>query len=1116
MTLAELYQAYRAGGPTGEIARTLLVQTHWFTVHAEFDPRTGEALPQALSTFLSKVAHTEQPGKIYDRLYRITEHARPAVERLFRTLNENPRREHAILHVRAVREIDAGSFIKLSMRPGRTIREKLAGKPYLHAVRCFQSVDLPENRLLKAFVSCLAELLELRQQLLGEPQDELLPQIRSWLLSDEAKSISRWENLPPNNTLLSHRDYRRVWDSWRRLQSLNDDIGKDLSQLDERRKTMEVWENYGRMYHEGTHLFADIPVLFNYDEFTIQTWSDGPLVQRVERRIRRSRGKRTITQAVCVDLTEIHPRYAEPTGGIQALTDTYLWQQWKNENGAVDLELFASDAAYLHPDAITISSSDIFFANDKFPEQLLDRAARSFARRLNEIFKADSFIWLVPDALNDFELEIIRRNLNAYFPDAQPLPRSIAAIFEHIDYTCITNDGYPIVVVDAIGGITCATKVIARFDQDLKERVPETHGYYWERCPPVILCHPDDEEKLFYDMITVDRNGHWREPIRPKTPRSIEPDTLKNNSLIGQFDFLINVFQSPVVGGMRFHTLQERAPGIPLWRDQIPELSIKGWNKGYYRRFSLVSRGTTIKPIRGLVLQIPIEEHFTLPAGKRFYQFPLFQGDSAAEIGYSVRLDSPAFPLKTDKECKLILTFRYGDDEPYTLMFAPLDKSFPPVRATWRRTVEEIVTDAPAPGYPAPFSWSDLKKMPKPDSQETSDLLEWFISAIDRLDRKLFFRPSPRTVGIIRFEWRQDKNEEHFTFVQCAETNSDVFIHQRAFVEGFDFLDFRKGDRVSFELHEEDGRYSGRKIASPNYREEVRLQTLDEEATKKLCEEIRKSLYVPVILIWRDARSITDSQCPKAFAKIAEEKIAYLASLLTLPEIPTPVKNEVMFLLACMHKDTTDECVEWITQQMESGNILDPLAVGFALGDLSELWQQYIFSILISKPNIAIRVMAFALWRQRHFVEQFSVSELKTLLNALLERLRNIHPPRMGKSEKIDEREVHNWARELTQPLELLLGLLRTRESANPHIRMLLQPHQKITKQFAGQIDRLEEIVAESNVTLFSRVQLNIPKPEGVCTPDLLYALRLYLTGDDGANAIHITGVADSDKDEAF
>jgi len=78
---------------------------------------------------------------------------------------------------------------------------------------------------------------------------------------------------------------------------------------------------------------------------------------------------------------------------------------------------------------------------------------------------------------------------------------------------------------------------------------------------------------------------------------------------------------------------------------------------------------------------------------------------------------------------------------------------------------------------------------------------------------------------------------------------------------------------------------------------------------------------------------------------------------------------------------------------------------------------------------------------------------------------------------------------------------------------MLLQPHQKITKKLAKHVERVTEIVAQSNVTLFSRLQLNIQKPAGDRTPDLLYALRLFLTGDDGANAIHITSVSDSDND---
>jgi hypothetical protein len=131
----------------------------------------------------------------------------------------------------------------------------------------------------------------------------------------------------------------------------------------------------------------------------------------------------------------------------------------------------------------------------------------------------------------------------------------------------------------------------------------------------------------------------------------------------------------------------------------------------------------------------------------------------------------------------------------------------------------------------------------------------------------------------------------------------------------------------------------------------------------------------------------------------------------------------------------------------------------------------------------------------------------------LVRRLENVCPAKIEKNRKDAKRQKLNWVRETAEPLELLLGLLRTRASDDPEIRMLLQPHQKITRRLADQIERIEGIVVESNIALFSRVQIDVQKPEGIRTPDLLYALRLYLTGDDGANAIHITGVSETDDD---
>jgi hypothetical protein len=1010
ISLSKIYFDYHAGENT---ARALLGQLDWFCRIAEFDPKTGLALPQALTTFLSKVAQPAHDIVVLDRLWRITEHSRASVERLFRSLNENPRRDHALMPVHAVRELDANSFVKLSNRPGRTIREKLAGKPYMQAVRRFQSIDLPENRLLKAFVRRLAELLELRRDYLSH-EDDLLPKIQSWLLSDESKAISSWDNLPPNNTLLSHREYRRVWDAWRWLQSLEDDVTTDLTQLEARDRTIRLWKLCAQMWSEDGHLFAEMPILFNYEKFEILPWSaKPPLIKPSKRNFPRRIKMKHILDPVCIDLSRLRARYAV-TAESKFLPSSFLWQQWKREDETFDIELFESDAVWLHPQTCTISAPDLFFAKDTSSENF-ERAARAFASHLRSIFRHDTLIWLAPDHLNDFVLEVIRRNLNARFANAEPLPRSVAAVFAHVNPASISCNGYAIVVLDTVGGTTCATKLIANFDKDLKNRVPITGGYYWERCPTIVITSNDDEKsgEGGYDITTVDSYKQWHDPIGPESQSCLDTSFLKGDQRIGKFNDVVVLIESPVSGGIRLHDLQQRAGDIPLWRNQIPELSIKVMRDGLRQRFQLVSRGTTINPIRGKPVSITINEEFTLRGGTDFYQFPLYIGDHADVLGFSARLNSPAFPLKSDIVCDLNLTFEYGADEPYKLDFAPRDRSFPPARAAWRRTEEIIVTDAPWPEYPAKLAWADLRSFPDIKNGGTMNLIE-----------------------------------------KLKETSANLSK----------WISRNENNRV-------------------------------EKSIKGWCRFL-------VIQLWRDGR--TSSEELKGAAdlfKLSLKNVLIFDQKMTL---------DVRFLECCMHKDAPEDCVRWIFQQLESNNINQKRAVGFALGDVSVEWQKDVLAkLIVGRTTDALRVFSYAIWRDEHFFSQFSFSDLLAILDRLKIMLSKVKqcPPEKGNWT------IPNWIRTTTEPLELLLGLLRTRSSNDPEIKMLLQPNQKVTMELARQIERITEVIAQSNTEIVSRVQINLQKPHGDRTPDLLYALRLYLTGDDGANAIHISSISDSDND---
>lgn len=1112
INLKKIYVGYRAKEKSSS---ALLEQLDWFYRAADFDPKTGLALPQALSSFLKKIAQPVNNSIIHDRLWRITEHSRAALEHLMRSLNESPRREQALMPIHAVRELDANSFIKLSNRPGRTIREKLAGKPHMQAVRRFQSVDLPENRLLKAFVRHLVELLEFRLDYLGH-EDEILPKIQSWLHSEEAQAIGNWDNLPPNNTLLSHRDYRRIWDAWRWLQTLDDDVAGDFVQVEARDKTMRLWRQCAQMWSSGKHLFSEMPLIFDYEKFEILPWtSKPPLFNTSRKNISRHSLQCEITDPACVDFTSLRPSYDCGDGAFaQSLPDTFLWQQWRRDDESIDIELFHSDAVWLHPQSITISGPDLLFAKGNTSENC-DRAARAFTIRLHEIFRNDTLYWLVPDFLNDFELELIRRNLNARFSNAEPLPRSVAAVFALADPEKIKGEGYAVVVVDTIGNKTCAVKLLAKFDENLKKRLPITRGFYWERCPPVIIANADDNRTEFqgYDISVVDAQERWHDAIPASRSGYIDPEHLKRDRRIGGFAFCINLTGSPVAGGVRLHTLQQQAGDIPLWRDQIPELSIKVMKDGHYQRFHLVSRGTTIKPVRGKPVFIPIAEEFTLLAGKQHYSFPLYIGSNADDLGFSARLDSPDFPLKCDALCDLNLTFEYGADTPYKLEFTPRAESIRPMRATWQRMDEIVISDAPAPEYPTPITWSDLRIFPKSGSNETTDLLDWMQRGIAQLDRHLYIRPKPRITGEISSAWKIDKKGGKFTFAACDAVEDSVFIHQNSFIHGLNFVDFSEGQEISFELREREGKCSGWKVAGPTYKDAVHLKFFDKESEKDLVANIRKSLYFPVIQVWRDGRSISDPECPQDFSAAMKINCEYLVALLSEDELPESVRAEIIFLLFCMHKDVPDDCIQLIFDKIRDGNILEKSLVGFALGDVSKQWQYDLLSKLVENlTGDVLRIFSYAIWREQNFVDKICLADMRSILNTLSIMLGNIKqcPPR--KYEK-DEWTARNWIRSTTEPLELLLGLLRTRASSNPEIKMLLQPHQKITKEFAKQIEHVTEIILQSDIPLFSRVQLNLQKPKSDRAPDLLYALRLYLGGDDGADAIHISSVSDGNAD---
>ena len=142
-----------------------------------------------------------------------------------RNLHEKIIRENTLVPIYQLKEINSAGMNWISRRPGKSIREKLSGCSSVLGVHKRMSNDTGENRLFVTFPRRLLELIETKEltlpaKLKRKEESELFERVMPFLNSDEITGIARWENFPPNNTLLSDKYYRQIWNGWLNTEPL--------------------------------------------------------------------------------------------------------------------------------------------------------------------------------------------------------------------------------------------------------------------------------------------------------------------------------------------------------------------------------------------------------------------------------------------------------------------------------------------------------------------------------------------------------------------------------------------------------------------------------------------------------------------------------------------------------------------------------------------------------------------------------------------------------------------------------------------------------------------------------------------------------------------------------
>lgn len=861
-----------------------------------------------------------------------------------------------------------------------------------------------------------------------------------------------------------------------------------------------------------------------------------------------------------VDLCSIRPMFTNSSGSQTLLPFKLLQQKWKVGDEEYFIDCAESKAIAFGSAIETVSMKSLFLHNSTLPDAAKSSASMFFVKKLRDYIPTNNLSYLVPDWGNDFDLECVRKSVSFYFEKSTPLPKSIAIIFawqssQRFKRDDVCNNAF-VLVVDAFDGGISITPVQAKNQKKLNKILPESKGISWERHPTFTVkdkdiytkmdkrlsqagCQPSNEliELFGFDGLVSDagtlsfvNNDDWyhlpadiKSTLLMETRPVLREEDIKqcitslNQSIpkgakvfvlpVGDsiqynrgksldYCFIADEF-SFVEGGKTLNSWQKKATDIDLWRDHLPKLSIRISHDGRLENFYLV-KDATVTPQRGIV-PIPVDELFTLPAGQPDYNFPLQQGEEDRELQFAAYLKSSAFPLQKDTRCRLKMTYTYGANDPYELKFIPSDAScteFKSIRVEWRRSsVAENATidfaNLVFPDFPASKTWSDFQQFPNNRGRgEPTNLL-------DNITREIAWLDSIYKYGRVKAEitsdWEEDKNGGFFCFAD------DIFFHRSR----FDLLEKqdlpKKGDFVSFYKIKTELRFKGHNI------------TLNNDRHRRF---FSSKFYFSLYTIWDNGHSLSETDVPGQFRNAVLVGTELACSIIESENIPSALKKELRFFLSCLHKDSPSIVSNWLVKVMkevkmeknEKGVHLlleNKRSIAFAIGDAELPWQRELLANAINLDNkgliqsIAMEILSIALWRSEGLISKLTESEL----SALNSNLRNC----IKFDLDLIKVKKHRAAI-LCKHLELLLALLRTRESEEKKIKMILAPNKKLTEDYVDLVDAASKM---KDIELKSRISLHVEKPKTFYnTPDFLYALRMYLTGDSGANTIIIEKIS--------
>lgn len=521
-------------------------------------------------------------------------------------------------------------------------------------------------------------------------------------------------------------------------------------------------------------------------------------------------------ESICLDIYSVRPSYINEKNVVENIPGLILAQSFDiNKN---ELLVSCSTSKALFSQAKTFS-----FINSI--ENSYSNELTFLTHSLEKYYSTNSTTIVVPDKFDVFQLSTVIKSVKLISKDVDIIPRSIGSVFYYnlCDKSVTSNDVF--IVADYIDNNITLTLVNGEVNNKVRNSLPNYNGIIWSRqLTKIYQCKKDivyylknnnlspniekyieifgisgTKEELRHIPIVEDNGdiylldertykilSSFQVELDPfmKEFLSINEFLIRNKKIhliclshsikySGQIEFGYNSVLNSLKGCNVYKLLQKDTKE-QLWHDYLPSLSIKL----LYGTFSLIKKAS-VKPIVNTPQPIQISDTFTLTKGKKEYRLSLIQDDSNQSLRYAAIVKNQVFPLEEDVECELNLSYCYGSEQPFTLIFSPKNKNkeniFKEAKVDWTLMKYFPYEELSYPAFVYQKKWGELdlnndisyiKDSLLSLNYLTIDLrrMDYTISGSERGSRTIKFRTQLKneTIEIILNERAIEKDEKEY------------------------------------------------------------------------------------------------------------------------------------------------------------------------------------------------------------------------------------------------------------------------------------------------------------------------------------------------------------------